>query len=153
MHGHSCEQFSHAQQPPASDTADDSTEAHRRHLLAEAAARGADKAASEQRAADASFEKAGKRKKKVSKHTPTFDKQAVWKAKAQDHMAASKAGHEAWVRKEAVAKAQREAKQQAAACIEDIKVAKAKAKAAEEQAAAELKAAEERAEAQAAEQA
>ena len=107
--------FSHAQQPPASDSADDSTEAQRRHLLAEAATRPADKAASEQHAADASFGRAGKSKEKVSKPTPTFDKKAVWKAKVQEHVAASKAEHEAWVRKEAEAKAQREAKQQAAA--------------------------------------
>ena len=73
--------LSHAQQPPASGTADESTEAHRRHLLAQAASRAADKAASVQRAADARFKKAGKSKAKVSKPTPTFDQKAVWKGK------------------------------------------------------------------------
>ena len=44
-------QAQHAHQSPASDTADDSMEAHRRHLLDVAAARAAVKATAEQRAA------------------------------------------------------------------------------------------------------
>ena len=116
---HSISQGQHAHQPPASDTAADSMEAARRQLLAEAAAHAAEKAASEQRAA-----------------------QAAAKAQAQaDKKARAKSVREA----RAAAKKQATAAQAAEAKAAEAGTAKAAedttAKAAEEARAAEAKAA------------
>ena len=137
-------QAQHAQQSPASDTAGDSMEAHRRHLLDVAAARAAVKATAEQHAADANSKRIGKSKHKAIKPARTAEEKAASKAKAHKLVAAKQAEYDARARQAVMAKAA-EAERQAAADAAAKIAAEAEARAAAEaQAAAAAKAAEER---------